>query len=289
MMSEPTTTAAEPVSVTEPAKLKGSTRTQIARRAAAPATGRPTLPATDAADSDQPLTLSADAIEGTRDRALAMDWTDDGHIVRRRDDGVYERVHAPTVELPAAPETYEFYPNVEMLDRRVLDPAINKDIPILFSDEQPGKPQKYYKRWVDTWVPHRLLTLTQSAMYKQAEWSMLKNQAEIGDRYEGTKTDNYVRRGEKGRYMLLFMPYAKWLEIKTAQAKIRTKREQTEMARVAAHHAPAAGINSQAAEQIESSFRGTIRELPPQSVESFQGSGLPKDISSGDGVTVLEQ
>lgn len=260
-------------------------------RTAPPAPARPTLPATDAADSERPLTLSADALEGTKDRMLAMTWTDDGHIVRRRSDGVYEKVHAPDVEQGPEPETYEFYPDVEVLDRRVLDPNMARDIPILFRDEAPGQKPKYYKRWVDTHVPSRLLTLTQVGGYKKAEWSMLKDKGEIGDRYEsGTGTgDPYVRRGEKGRYILLFMPYAKWLEIKTAQANQRTQKERTQMTRMAAQRAAGEpGIGARGAEEIDTMFRGTIRELPPQSLETFQGSGLPKDLASGE-ATVLEE
>lgn len=268
-----------------------TTPTRRRNRTAPAAPARPTLPATDAANPDSPLTLSADALEGTRDRALAMLWTDEGYIVRRRGDGVYEKVHAPQVEAAAEPETLEFYPDVEMLDRRVLDPALNRDIPILFKDEAAGQRPKYYKRWVDTWVPHRLLTLTQEAMYKKGEWSMLKDASDIGDRFEGTKTDPYVRRGEKGRYILVYMPYAKWLEIKTAQANIRTRNERTQMVNMAARQMGprAADIMETKDEHGRPGLMGSVRELPPMSVETFQGSGLPKDLATEEGALQVDE
>lgn len=254
-----------------------------APRVAPPAQGKPTLPATDAADSDTPLTLSADAVEGTRDRLLAFQWTEQGELVRRRPDGVYERVHT-AVAAPAPPETYQYYPDVELLDRRVLDPQLDRDVTIQFKDEtnlRPGQTPKYYKRWVDTRVPHRYLTLTQRGGYKVATWDMLADKNDIGDRSEGLGAE--VSRGEKGQYKLLFMPYAKWMEIKTAQARKRTDRERTEMKSLAT----SAASTIPGADQIASSFRGEIKELPPMNPEAFASSGLPKDLQSGDG-TVLE-
>jgi hypothetical protein len=132
--------------------------------------------------------------------------------------------------------------------------------------------------------------LMQRGGYKTAEWDMLADKNEIGDRHEGTMTDRIVRRGEKGRYVLVFMPYVNWEHIKRAQAELRTSRERTQMTRLAASQgAKTAGIGSQGADQIDSIFRGSIRELPPQSVESFQNSGMPKDLATGDGVALLEE
>lgn len=262
------------------------------RRTAPAAPARPTLPATDAADSESPLTLSADAMAGTRDRMLAMVWTDEGAVVRRRADGVYEKVLMPASEEPSAPEPLEFYPDVELLDRRVQDPGVARDIPVLFKDEKAGAKPKYYKRWVDTHIPSRLLTLTQVAHYKKAEWSMLSDKGEIGDRFESpTGTgDPFVRRGEKGRYMLLFMPYANWLEIKTAQANLRTKRERSSMVEMAANQLgpQAAEIMSRTDDSGRPGLIGRVRELPPQSLDTFQGSGLPKDVAGGDAIQLEE-
>lgn len=275
-MSEATTTTRRP----------RAPRVPIAPKAPA----RPTLPATDAANPEQPLTLSSDALEGTRDRDLAMDWTDEGHTVRKRSDGVYEKVYLMPSDAPAPPEVLEFYPDVELLDRRVLDPNVDRDVTILFKDEvglKPGQKPKYYKRWVDTHIPHRFLTLTQRAHYKVATWDMLADKNDIGDRSEGLGAE--VCRGDKGRYKLLFMPYAKWEEIKIAQARQRTTSERTQMSKLAAAQAAGTpGIGARGAEQVDAMFTGSIKELPPQSIETFQASGLPKDLQSG-AASVLEQ
>jgi hypothetical protein len=256
---------------------------------------RATLPATDALDSDVPLKLSPDAAEGTRDRLTAFEWMEEGAQVRRRDDGVYERVMPLAGAEAAPPLSYDYYPDVEVLDRRLLDPTIASDVTIQFKDEttlRPGAKPLYYKRWIDTHIPSRLLTLTQRGGYKTAEWDMLADKNEIGDRHEGTDktTDRVVRRGEKGRYVLVFMPYRNWEQIKRAQAELRTSRERTQMTRLAASQgAHTKGIGAQGAEHIDSMFTGTIRELPPQSLESFASSGVPKDLATGEGVTVLEE
>lgn len=259
---------------------------------------RATIPATDAANSDIPLKLSPDAAEGTRDRLTAFEWMEDGDEVRRREDGVYEKLVARIAQgpEPSVPQVLQFYPDVELLDRRLLDPGLKSDVTILFKDEsaKPGVKPLYYKRWVDTKVPSRLLTLTQQGGYKQAEWAMLANKSEIGDRDESQK-DPYVRRGEKGQYMLLFMPYVKWQQIKMAQADLRTRRERTQMKNLAAGQV-ASAMGPRAAELLtgtdadsgQPNFVGSIRELPPMSLEAFQSSGVPKDLAGGGAVPLEE-
>lgn len=285
-----------------------TTPTPRARRPrVAPPAGRATVPATDAADSESPLTLSPDAEAGTRDRALAFAWTDQGHMVRKRSDGVFERIVAPAEPMIPVDDTLEFYPDVSMLDRRVLDPTTDRDVTILFKDEtslKPGQPPKYYKRWVDTTRPHRLLTLTQRKFYRKAEWNMLADKAEIGDRFEGVGTgqgtDPYVRRGDKGQFLLVFMPYAKWMEIKTAEANKRNAKDRA-LGKPNAE-AAAAALGPRAGDMLTAPVDAAgrpavfglgqggigIREGRPMSMEAFQGSGLPKDISSGE-ATALEE
>lgn len=277
------------------------TPTPRAPRRARPAPGRPTLPATDAANPEVPLILSPDAEAGTRDRATAFSWTEQGAMVRKRGDGVYEKITPPAEPLIPVDESLEFYPDVSMLDRRVLDPTTNRDVTILFKDEtglRPGQQPKYYKRWVDTTRPHRLLTLTQRMFYRKAEWDMLADKTEIGDRFEGAGaaqgTDQFVRRGDKGQYMLVFMPYAKWLEIKTAEANKRTQAERTSMSKLAANSASSA-LGPQAGDMLTApvddagrpAVFGTIKEHRPMSLEAMQSSGLPKDVA--DSATLLEE
>lgn len=250
-----------------------------------------TIPATDAADSDIPLKLSPDAVAGTRDRELALDWMEQGLQVRRRDDGVYEQVlpgPAPTPRFDPREEFPDW--DIDLLERRLLDPVIETSAPVLFKDERglrAGEQPKWYKRWVDTHVPSRLQVLTQKGGYRQATWDLLLNKDEIGDRDE-TAQDGVVRRGEKGRYVLVYMPYVYWQRIKTAQAEKRTEKERTNMKRIAAERgASDPSIGSQGADQIDSVFRGEIKELPPQKLKEFAASGLPKDLRHGD-ATVLD-
>lgn len=296
----PTTDVAQPRAGRKPraATPRPRTGTVAEQQAAEPhiSPGTPpkraTVPATDAANSDIPLKLSPDAAEGTRDRLTAFKWMEDGEEVRRREDGVYEKLMARPANprAPVAPQVLQFYPDVELLDRRLLDPGLKNDVTILFKDEaelKPGAQPLYYKRWVDTKIPSRLLTLTQQGGYKQAEWAMLANKSEIGDRDESQK-DPYVRRGEKGQYMLLFMPYVKWQQIKMAQADLRTRRERTQMKNLAAGQV-ASALGPRAAELLtgtdaesgQLNFIGSIRELPPMSLEALQSSGVPKDLASG--------
>lgn len=263
-------------------------------RIAPDAPGKPTLPATDASDSDVPLLLSPDAFAGTRDRAVAMDWTDEGHVVRKRADGVYEQLLPPTPRAAAEPETYEHFPDVEVLDRRLLDPDINASVPIRFTDEtslSPYAEPKYYKRWVDTWQESRVLTLTQRGGYRKAEWSMLADRSDISDRHEAT--DTFVRRGEKGRYLLLFMPYKQWTAIKTAQAHRRMDRERQFNKSLGADSAAkalgarAGDMMARTDEQGRPAVFGSIKEMAPMSMDSLESSALPKDVAGGG--IVLEQ
>jgi hypothetical protein len=271
---------------TTPKKPRGprGNRPRVAPETAA----KPTLPATDAGNTDVPLLLSPDAVQGTRDRALAMDWTDEGHAVRKRADGVYEQVMESSAPAVPVAENYEFYPDVEMLDRRLLDPNINTSVPIYFKDEtaiKPGQPPKYYKRWVDTHIPSRALTLTQRGGYKKAEWSMLADISDVSDRHE--TTDAFVRRGEKGRYLLLFMPYRKWTEIKTAQAHQRMDRERQFNKSLHAEAASrelgarAGDVMSRTDEAGRSAVFGSIKEMAPMSMQRLESSGLPKDVAGG--------
>lgn len=275
-------------------KPRGSKPRPVARPRKSPAV-LPTIPATDASDSDVPITLAPDAVAGTHDRALALDWIEQGLQVRRRPDGVYEQVlpgEAPKPKAQSLREQFADWPDIDTLERRLQDPHLESSAPVKFTDEvhlPKGAKPKWYKRWIDTHIPSRLQILTQpgGGGYRKATWDLIANRSEIADRDE-TNHDNVVRRGDKGRYVLIYMPFVYWERIKTQQAIKRNEKERAGMAGIAAAQASAPGklgglgdASGAAAEQIESGFRGSITELKPQSIEQFAASGLPKDIRDG--------
>ncbi len=247
------------------------------------------LPATDAADSDIPISLSPDAVAGTRDRALAMTWMEQDHQVRRRPDGVYEQLLA-TVAAPPEVEDYGDFPHVELLERRLLDPHVEMSAPILFRDEvgrEPGRAPKWYKRWVNTLHPSRLQQLTNMAGFQKATWDLVADKNEIGDRYDAA-TDNIVRRGERGREVLVYMPYTYWQQIKTEQAKLRKEKRRVNPVRP---EEVAAGLGDQAATFMATrdahgrpGLIGEARELAPMALDALEGSRLPRDMSDAGAV-----
>lgn len=293
-----------PARVSKPRPVRRRVTAQAASVPTAPPAPKqapkPTIPGTDASDSDVPLLLSPDACAATRDRVLALDWMDAGLQVRKRDDGVYEQLLASVP--PAKPltlsEEFADWPELSVLERRLAEPNIETSAPILFKDEsslQRGQTPRWYKRWIDTWVPSRLQQLTQKGGYRKATWDLLHDKSEIGDRDETTH-DGVVRRGDKGRYVLVYMPYPYYDQIKRAQAIQRTRREQQNMSGVAASEVAAtpafgdrgADILTAKDKRGEPMFRGSIHELPPMSPQALATSGLPKDLRNAEDVQVLD-
>lgn len=137
---------------------------------------------------------------------------------------------------PPAPselaELFEDFPSIDLLERRLLDPSGPVSLPIRLIDEPSvdvdpqGKKRKWYLRWVNTAMPGRYHTMTQTMGYQPVRWDEISNREQIADRFEGTgpNLDGLVRRGEHGKDLLMKIPFVYYLRIKKRQQELAERR-----------------------------------------------------------------
>lgn len=151
------------------------------------------------------------------------------------------------------------FPNIDVLERRLVNPEVPGTLPIRLKDEPAehddpkGLARKWYLRWVNTTIPGRYSGMTTGRGYVPVAWDELQDLEQITERHEGAA---HVRRGEKGQEVLVKMPLKLYLEIK-----------RRERARIDARSRSVTAIKSELAAAAESAFGDQAAEA----VQGFVG------------------
>jgi len=144
-------------------------------------------------------------------------------------------------------ERFKDFPAIKVIARRFSNPNDPGSLPILLADESPDacvnsehqnrivngkatctlcRPSRPVRRWFVYWVntsrEGRWASMKEKG-YVPVEVSDLQDPEDVSDRVKNP-ADNYVRRGDSGKEVLMKMPLELWLYIKRQQQEMRTAR-----------------------------------------------------------------
>ena len=165
-------------------------------------------------------------------------------------------------------EAFADFPTIDILERRLENPALPSSVPIRLVDEPSvdldphGRKRKWYLRWINTAMPQRFHTVSSVMGYVPVTWDELTDKNQIADRFEGTA--NEVRRGDRGQDLLMKIPYAYYVRIKQKQQAIQAKRDSPTSIKDQLQQEAALRLGPDAGEGV-GKFVGDVKELPPTS------------------------
>lgn len=172
-----------------------------------------------------------------------------------------------TLALPAAlREKYKNFPGINAIERRVLSGDLPGSVDLRLKEDPDyladprGAKRYWYLRWINTAIPGRWSSVTQGLGYEPVKLSELKDQDSIADLYRDVgDRDPIVRRGDKGKEVLVKIPLELYHLAKRAQKDARDRRSRNaKMVKADMANAAAGALGDEAADTIHDEFNLTM-------------------------------
>jgi hypothetical protein len=127
-------------------------------------------------------------------------------------------------------EEFADYAGIKVIERRMDHPDLPGSVAIRLKDEPPhtddpqNERRKWYVRWIDTGQDGRYATITSEQGYVPVRIAELQHADHVTGLVDNG--DGVVRRGDKGRELLVKMPLKLYRYIKAEQQGRRERRER---------------------------------------------------------------
>lgn len=182
---------------------------------------------------------------------------------------------APQTPVADLMERFKDYPNFDVISRRLLDPNDPGSLPILLKDEAPQscintdhqrilrpgatkchlcklKARKWHVHYCNSDIPGRWSTMKAKG-YLPVLVNELADTEDVADLHKQQEETGqmYVRRGDRGREILMKIPLEIYTHVKTAQAdRLRASMKNTKALRAELAERAGAELGDEAGEYI---------------------------------------
>lgn len=188
-----------------------------------------------------------------------------------------------TLALPAhLREKYKDFAGIGAVERRVLSGELPgsvdlrlKEDPDYLSDPM-GRKRYWYLRWINTAIPGRWSNVTQGLGYVPVKLSELRDQDSVADLYrEVGDRDPIVKRGDKGKEVLVKIPHELYTLAKHSQKENRDRRSRNaKQVKADMANAAAGALGDEAADTIHDEFNLTLRRSKTTLGEEMSGGDI---------------
>lgn len=139
------------------------------------------------------------------------------------------RQHKATLKVSdeALVDAFKGFENIDVAERRLLDPNLPGTLPLRLKDEPShaqdphNRRRKWYLRWFNAGMPSRLHNARQVLGYAPVLWKELQDETEIAGAFKGSED---VRKGDGGKEVLMKMPMSLYLKIKAKQSEKHARK-----------------------------------------------------------------